>query len=317
MKKYIALFALLLACVPFKGYGQIGVIADKAYVLDTLKTNSYSAGLSFLFYLSDNEMKDYTNYRFVNSAHFTYVFEKSDIEVSLRQTMEHESDGDWYNNHLVLLSSGLFKYKPIDEKRTVLQKFYAEPIAIYQSNSDHGLRRRFQVGALVHPWGFYRPKFNFNVGVGAVYDWSSWEVNDQKEIAGASPELQEKIRFINARVDLRKDMYQDHSEWRPMLLLSVDYRLSGTVSFNLNAAYQQSLVSPYSQEIRDVYPDLGKVHPYILTQFNMNVKLYKGLAMSLSSSVDYENNNLSLYKSSWSYSALVGFSWTFSNQRVQ
>ena len=226
-----------------RSYAQIGVVADKAYVLDTLRSNSYSTGLSFLFYISDNEMKDHTVYRFLNSAHFNYVFQKSDLDLSLRQTIERDDDGTWSSNNLVLLSSGLFKYKPVDKERITLRRFYPEPIAIYQDNSDRGLRRRFQLGTLVHPWAYYHPRFNASVGVGIVYDWSSWEVNDPDEIAAASPGLREKIEFVNARVNLRKGMYQDHSEWRPMLLLTLNYQLSDVVSFNLNTSYQQAVAS--------------------------------------------------------------------------
>ena len=317
MKRLVTAVFLFTAGFCLQGQAQIGVIADKAYVLDTLKTNSYSAGLSFLFYVSDNEMKEHTNYRFANSGHFTWLFEKTDIEASLRQIVERQSDGEWISNDFVLLSSGIHKYRPIGDGKTILRKTYAEPIFIYQDNSDRGLRRRFQAGALFHPWGLIRPKFNVNVGLGIVRDWSSWEVNDAEEIAAASPELREKIEFINSRVDLRKGMYQDHSEWRPMLLLTMHYRLNERVNFNINTSYQQSLKSPYSSEIKAVYHDLKRVYPYILTQFDIHVNLYKGLSMSLSTTIDYENSNLSLYKSSWAYSTLIGFSWTFSNQAVR
>lgn len=314
MKKISVLAFVLFASLGLHCHAQIGVVADKAYVLDTVRANTYSAGLSFLFYIADNEMKEHTTYRFLNSAHFNYVFTKTDLELSLRQTLEREDDGGWSSNNLLLLSSGIFKYKPIGRDNVVLRRFYAEPIAVYQDNSDRGLRWRFQLGALFHPRGYFHPKFNINIGLGMVYDWSSWEVNDQDEIDDASPGLREKIQFVNARVKLRKNMYQDHNEWRPMLLLTVNYKMNDIVSFTLNTSYQQSLVSPYSKEIQDAYPDLGKVHPYILTQFDMLVRLYKGLSMSLSASVDYENSNLSLYKSSWAYSTFIGFSWSFSNQ---
>lgn len=313
MRKSLFALFLLFAGLSARSYGQIGVIADKAYVLDTLRMHSYSAGLSFLFYISDNEMNDHTTYRFLNSAHFTYLFQATDIELSLRQSIERGSDSEWTSSQLIMLSSGIFKYKPIDDVRAVLRKLYPEVLFIYQDNSDRGLRRRFQLGALVHPWAFFHPKFNVNIGAGIVYDWSAWEVNKQEEIEASSPELQEKIRFVNSHMKLRKNKYQDHSEWRPMLLIAMNYKMSKTVSFNLNTSYQQSLTSPYNKEIRSVYPDLGKVYPYVLTQFNMRVNLYKGLSMTLSTTVDYENSNMSLYKSSWAYTTLVGLSWVFSN----
>lgn len=311
---YTLLFLAMLFCL--RGYGQIGVIADKAYAHDTLRTNSISVGYSFLFYISDDEMNAHTNYRFLNSGHFDYVFKTTDIDLSLRQTIERESDGGWSSNNLVYLSSGISKYKPIAEDKAVLRKLYPEPIAIFQNNTDRGLHRRFQFGGLLHPWSYFHPKFNINIGVGVVYDWSSWEVNNQNEIDDASPELKEKIQYINSRIKLKDNMYQVHNEWRPMLMLSINYRVINEVSFNLNTSFQQSLVSPYSKEIQKVYPDLGKVYPYVLTQLDANIKLYKNFFMSLSMSLDYENNNLSLYKSSWAYSMLVGVSWKFSNQRV-
>ncbi len=314
MGRKLLLTLIAIACLAWKSSGQIGVIADRAYVLDTLRTHSRSTGISFLFYISDDETNDHTDFRFINSAHFNYVFTRTDFELSLRQLLERKDDGEKVSNHLVFLGTGIRKFDPIDDRTAVMRKIYPEAIAIYQDNSDRGLRRRFQTGALLHPWARFKRKYNFNVGIGFVYDWSSWEVNDKSEIDDASPELREKIEFVNSRVTLRKDMYQDHNEFRPIVYIVANYRVTDLVTVKLSTLYQQSLKSPYSKEITDEYPDLGKVYPYVLGQLDLNVKLFKGLAMSVSSAVDYENNNLSLYKSSWSYSTLIGFSWVFTNQ---
>ncbi|MDL2319883.1 hypothetical protein LJC45_01985 [Alistipes sp. OttesenSCG-928-B03] len=315
MNKIFLLAVLFWGCLPVGAFAQTEVIADKAYVLDTLRSDSHSSSLGLLFYVSDGEMDD-ASFRLAASAHFTYVFRRHDIELSFRQIADCDG-GVWDNNSLLLLSGGMMKYRPIDGGRTVLRRLYVEPVFIYQNNSDRGLRRRFQLGALVHPWGYYRPKFNIYFGIGAVYDWSSWEVNDAAEIAAADPALREKIEFVNARIRMRKGMYQDHSEWRPMLLLTVNYKANNTISLKLNTSFQQSLRSPYSKEIREKYPYMGRVYPYVLTHLDLTFKVYKGLALNISASVDYENSNLSLYKSSWGYNTLIGFTWTFSNHSAR
>lgn len=315
MKKTILSILLAILCLTGKSFGQVGITADEAYLLDTLRTHSYSAGLSFLFFISDSEMKDYTNLRLHNSLHFNYMFEKTDTEMGFRQFIERKDNGDWISNQQLFLYGGFFKYRTINPDIAVQRKVFPEAVAIYQDNTDRGLRRRFQLWAMIHPWGLYKPKFSLNFGVGILHDWSSWEVNDKKEIDAVSPELREKILFINSRIKLRKNMYQDHNEWRPVVYVTFDYHINEVITAKFSAAYQQSLVSPYSKEIKAAYPDLKKVHPYIQGHLDVSVKLYKGLALNATLNMDYENNNLSLYKSSWSYNMLAGFSWTFSNQK--
>ena len=298
-----------------ESYGQIEAIAGKVYKYDTLSPHSYSVAVDALFHISKDEMDKYTDYKFANILGFNYLFEMADLELVLRQMIERQDDGMFALNHYVMLSSGIWKYKPINKKQVVLRTLYLEPVFIFQNNSDRGLQHRFQIGALFHPWSFIRPKFSFYLGIGAVYDWSSWKVNDTARINASSPELREKIVFINHRIDLRKNLYQDYSEFRPMLLLNVKYKLNEILNFNLSLSFQQSLFSPYSKEIQRTYPDLRKVYPYILAHFDMNVKVYKGISLKISAGLDYENNNLALYDSSWEYNILFGGTWEFSNQK--
>lgn len=313
MRKYwiICLFSSFF----IESYGQIEAIANKAYKYDTLNTYSYSIGVDLLFHISGDEMDKYMDYKFVNTLGFNYLFEMADLELVFRQIIERQDDGSCGLNQYLMLSSGIWKYKPINKKQVIMRTLYLEPIFIFQNNSDRGLQRRFQIGALFHPWSLIRPKFSFYLGIGAVYDWSSWKVNDTIKINVSSPELKEKILFINNRIDLRKNMYQDYSEFRPMLLLSMNYRLNDILNFYISLSFQQSLFSPYNKEIQKVYPDLGKVYPYILAHFDMNVKIYKGISLKFSAGLDYENNNLALYDSSWEYNILFGGTWTFSNQK--
>ena len=298
------------------GYGQIDVIADKSYQLDSLNINSFSTDVNVLFSISDNENNDHTDFKFLSSARFSYLFKNTDIEFSFRQMLERTEDGTFESKHYLFLSSGIFKFRPISRFTTKFNKIYFEPLFIFQNNSDRGLHRRFQAGILLHPWGFIHPKFKMNAGIGFVRDWSSWEVNDTNEIEEVSPELQEKIRFVNSHISLKDNMYQLHSEWRPMLLLNLNYQINDIITFNLNTSVQQSLKTPYSEEICSQYPEFKKVHPYILSQFAVGVKVYKGFELKFIQDIDYENSNLSLYKSSWTYHLLFGASWTFSNQRI-
>ncbi len=317
MKDYRTILIMLLFCLGMKSYGQIEVIANKVYSLDTLKTNSVSLNLDLLLYVSDNEMDQFTEIRVANSALFNYLFRNTDIELTFRQIIERQDDGSFYFNHYLMLSSGIYKYKPIDKKRTMLRKFYPEPIFIVQNNSDRGLRWRFQIGVLFHPWAIIRPKFKLNFGLGFVYDWSSWEVNNMDKIDAVSSGLKDKILFINSHIKLRKNMYQDHSEFRPMLLLNLDYKINNILRLAYHTSFQQSLTSPYNKEITTVYPELKKVYPYILLQFEFYAMIYKGISLKFAAGLDYENNNLSLYESSWGYSLLFGVAWNFSNQKIR
>ena len=316
MKAYRIVCLLLSFFLLAKSHGQIRAIANKMTKIDTLKTNSLSLNVDLLFNISDDEMSKYVDYKFINSLRFNYLFHNTDIDLIFRQVLERKDNGSFYQNNFLMLSSGIYQYKSIENQKTIQRKFYPEPLFIFQNNSDRGLQYRFQVGALVHPWSFVQKKVKFNFGVGIVYDWSSWSVNDAKKISGSSPELQEKIGFVNSHIKLRKNLYQDHNEFRPMILLSLNYDINNILNIYLAAAAQQSLSSPYSKEIQKQYSDLKKVYPYIVSHFDINIKIYKGIALKVSARIDYENNNLSLYDSSWEYNILFGGSWTFSNQKA-
>ena len=110
-------------------------------------------------------------------------------------------------------------------------------------------------------------------------------------------------------------MYQHHYEWRPMLLLNARFRASDLLSMSFITSNQQSLVSPFNEVIKAAYPELRKVYPYIYSRFSVTAKVYKGIAIKSTVVVDYENNNLSIYASSWEYSVLFGVIWSFSNQK--
>jgi hypothetical protein len=190
------------------------------------------------------------------------------------------------------------------------------PVFIFQNNSGRGLNRRFQTGLFFFPVRHFRPTLTFNAGVGCLYDWSSWEVNNRDRIEAFPAATKEKILFINSHSSLRKDMYMDFSEWRPTLFLTINYQMNDILSVGLFSSYQQSLVSPYKKEIKAVYPELKKVYPYTFSQLSVGAKVYKGLAVKCSFMLDYENNNLSIYSSSWEYSVIFGVSWNFSSKET-
>jgi len=158
---------------------------------------------------------------------------------------------------------------------------------------------------------YYTPKIKIGVGLGCLYDWSSWEVNDIDKINAAPPEWIDMIYFVNSHSKLRKNMYMDFSEFRPTLFLSVDYQVNDYLNFNVFLSHQQSLVSPFSDEIKAEYPVLKKIYPYHLSQWSVTAKVHKGLGVKSTFILDYENNNLSMYDSSWEYSILFGVTWSF------
>ena len=317
MVKYRIVFVLLVFQLAVKSYGQVDVIAHKIDLYDTLRMNSLSLDLDFLFFFSQKQMDSYVEFKFVNAARFNYLFRHSDFEIDFRQLLDCTNTGDFDFNHYVMLSSSIYKYRPVSKKRTNVRSFYVEPLFIFQNNSGRGLQWRFQIGALLHPLNFARPKFKLNFGIGFVYDWSSWEVNNQKKIDAVSPKLREKILFVNSHSKLRKNLYMDHDEFRPMLLINMSYQATKSLHFSLITSFQQSLVSPFNEEIKAAYPELKKVYPYIFSRFSVSVKVYKGLALKSSFILDYENNNLSIYDSSWEYSILLGVTYEFSNQKPQ
>lgn len=308
-------FTISLLTISLYSFAQLDAIADKNYTGDSLRVNSYMLTLSSSFYFSDNEMNSHMDFRFVNAVHFSYLFKYSDIEATCRQILDRESSGEFYFNHFVFLSHGFMKYKPLRKNKAKIRKAYLEPIFIFQNNSDRGLQYRFQPGLLFHPWSLAKTKIKLNIAFGGVYTWDSWSVNDKAAIAELDQERQEMIRFINSHITLRKNMYQDYSEFRPMLLLNFNWQATEILQIGTNILYQQSLRSPYNAEIKKAYPELAKVYPYLLAELILNVKVHKAIELKLTAEVDYENSNLSISKSSWTYMMMFGGSFSFSNQK--
>jgi hypothetical protein len=312
--KYRIIIFLLILSAPVKSWGQ-DTPSDKTDKIDTLKINSFSIDLDLMFYLTHKEMNQYPDLKFVNTAQAHYLIHETELGLYFRQIVDRLDNGYLYYNHYLNLSSGIAKYKAMHHKSAVLRLLHPEPVFIFQNNSGRGLRSRFQTGLFLYPIRHFRPNFRFNLGLGCLYDWSSWEVNDQEKIDAAPPDVQAKILFINSHTNLRKDLYMDFSEWRPTLFLQLSYQAKENLTLKLMASYQQSLVSPFNQETKDAYPELKKVYPYIYSQLSLSAKVYKGFSIKSSFVVDYENNNLSIYDSSWESSIIFGVTWSFTGKK--
>ena len=298
-------------------FGQIEEVVEKKIDrVDTLNTHSYYVDLNFQFHLSHKEMNDYRDFRLINATKYNYLLDRSDIELNFSQIVEHSKDGHFYYNHYAIFSSGLFKYRPVSAQKTVIKPVHPEVLLISQNNTGRGLHWRFQAGTLLHPVKVIYPNLKINFGMGFVYDWSSWEVNNTEKINDVSSQyIREKILFVNSHTKLKRNMYQHHSEFRPMLLINANYRKAEKFNINWIVSYQQSLVSPFNETIKDAYPELTKVYPYIFSQFSISTNIYKNFAVKSTIMLDYENNNLSIYTSSWEYRVLFGVAWSFSNQK--
>jgi hypothetical protein len=107
----------------------------------------------------------------------------------------------------------------------------------------------------------------------------------------------------------------DFSEWRPSIMINLSYQMSEALKLTLFTSYQQSVVSPFNEMIKIAYPELGKVYPYIYSNLSIGAKVYKGLALKTSILLDYENNNLSIYDSSWEYCIILGVTWNYSGKK--
>ncbi len=284
-------------------------VTEKFTSRDTLRTRSLYADLSLLLMVSDEELEPYTDIRAVVGAHLRYIFGHSDADLLMRHDIERGHSAAVSYDHYIALSAGIMKYRTVGNGMTTFRHLYPEAVVIYQSNTYRGLAGRIQAGALLYPWTLHRPKFKLNVAVGGVYDWSAWKVNEADKITACPPEMQEKIRFINSRTPLRRNMYQLHDEFRPVVVVDVRLHLNNALQMRLSMSYQQSLVSPYSREIIAAYPDLGKVYPYIMSRLELSTKINRRLSFQTTLAVDYENSNLSLYASSWQYSLMFGFAF--------
>jgi len=310
MKPSILIFLFLLS-VATKGYGQNEVQANK---VDTLKINTFSTAIDLMFNLTHRQMNQYPDLKFINTAQVQYVCKETEFGLYFRQILDRLDNGYLYSNHYLNFAAGIFKYKSLGEKGAFLRFLRPEPVFIFQNNSGRGLSRRFQTGLFLYPVRHFRPNLAINFGIGCLRDWSSWEVNDGDKIEASPPAMKEKILFINSHSKLRKNLYMDFSEWRPTLFLYLNYKINDVLQADLMSSYQQSLVSPFNKEVKAAYPELKKVYPYTYTRLSIETKVYKGLALKTSFVLDYENNNLSIYDSSWEYSIIFGVSWRFSGR---
>jgi hypothetical protein len=316
MKRIQNTLVLLFSLLCGAGTAQVPTVTDKFTSRDTLRVHSLYADLSLLFMVSDDEMGSYTDFLVQDRAHLRYVFGRSDVDLMFTQDIERGNDGSVSYNNYLSLSSGLMKYDPAGEESVSFRHVYPEAIFIFQSNTYRGLASRFQAGALLYPWTLHLPELKLNIAVGGVYDRSKWRVNDESRIAACSPEMQRKIRFINSHTPLENNMYQLSDEFRPVLVLDARLILTDALQLRLSTSYQQSLVSPYNRTVIDAYPELGKVYPYILSRLEVNTRILKSLSLQTALTVDYENNNLALYDSSWQYSLMFGLAFHLHGRKL-
>ena len=307
------LLILLIFAPAIKCWGQNKDEVNNDNKLDTLKINTFTLNLDLLLYFSNKEMAQYPELKAINAAQIQYLLKDTEFALYFRQILDRLNNGYLYYNHYLNLSADIFKYKSLG-KGLFPRIFYPEPVFIYQNNSERGLSRRFQTGLFFNPLRYFRPNIKINFGLGCLYDWSAWEVNNSDKIAACPPDMKEKILFINSHTKLRDDLYMDFSEWRPTLFLNLSYQTSDVLNLGLFSSYQQSLVSPFNETIKAAYPELKKVYPYSYSSLYIGTKVYKGLALKMSFIVDYENNNLSIYSSSWEYDLVLGVTWSFSNK---
>jgi len=313
--RIISFLLLLSAATQVYGQSEAEINAEiEICKTDTLKINTFSLNLDLMFYITHKEMQEYPDLKFVNTAQTHYVLKDTEFGFYFRQILDRLDDGDLYYYHYVSLYSAIFKYKPKPEKNAFLRFLRPQPLFIFQNNSGRGLSERFQAGLFFYPVRHFRPNININFGLGLLRDWSSWEVNNSAKIEKAPFEIKEKILFINSHTQLRDNRYMDFSEWRPTLSLNFSYQMNDAVKLALFSSYQQSLASPFNETIKTAYPEFGKVYPYVYTHLSVEAKVYKGMALKSSFLIDYENNNLAIYDSSWEYRIIFGVTWNFSGK---
>ncbi len=295
--------------LPLAAAAQMPAVAEKFTSRDTLQTRTLYADLSLLMSLSDEELEPHPDIRATGGVHLRYVFGYSDADLLMRSEVERGHKRDISYDNYIALSAGIGKYDAAGGGRVTFRRLYPEAVVIYQSNTYRGLAGRLQIGALLYPWTLHRSRLKLNVAVGGVWDWSRWQVNDPDEIEACAPELREKIRFVNSRMPLHRNMYQLHDEFRPVVVVDARLNLGSALKLRLSTSYQQSLISPYSREVIAAHPEFGKVHPYIMSRLEVNTKINSRLSLQTTLAVDYENNNLSLYASSWQYSLMFGLAF--------
>ena len=108
-------------------------------------------------------------------------------------------------------------------------------------------------------------------------------------------------------------MYLDNSGFKPAIWTSFNYAVNDMLNMSCFASFQQSVVSPFNEEIKKEYPELKKLYHYFYVHLAAAVKVYKGLAFKTSFILGDEKNMLSFYNAAWEYNLLFGVSWSFSN----
>ena len=306
---FIALLSASFTCVG-QNIDSVSTIESS----DSLLLNKVSFDIDFMFYITRRQFDEHSDLKFVNGLKMNYLIKTTEFSLFTRQLLDRTPEGSLYSNHYVNLSYALNKYKPAPQKGPALRFLRPEFVFIFQNNSGRGLQKRFQTGLFFYPLRHLNAQFKLNIGLGVLYDWSSWEVNNVNKIYARSIELQEKVLFVNSHSKLRNNIYFDFSEWRPTLYISLFYQLNDIFCILGMTSYQQSLVSPFNDQVKAAYPELSKVYPYFYSHWEATAKIFKGFAVKSSFTIDYENNNISIYDSSWEYNILFGFTWNFSKK---
>jgi len=322
MKKHLILVVLLICSSTIKSWGQTDTLTIDTLRIDileleydTLKISTFNLYLDLMLNLTNIEAYRSPDIKSVNIAVIQYVLKDTELRLYFRQILNKLESGYLYYNNYLNITSDIFKYRSFDNNDALIHSLLPTPVFIYQSNSGKGLSKRFQTGLFFFPIRKFDSNLKLNFGVGCLYDWSSWEVNDAYRIEASPPAKKEKILFINSNSKLRDNLYMDLSEFRPTLYLDLNYIKNDVFNLGLILSCQQSLVSPYKESIKAAYPELKNVYPYLFSNLSLGVKLYKGISLKSSFMFEYEINNRSLYNSSWEYHIVFGIGWSFSNDK--
>lgn len=281
------------------------------YSFEEIKPKSLKGELGLLLSTSFAQNDTYASFRSMFNSKFAYIAQKNDYRLNISNYISINDDGKLTYKNDFLFKLGFEKYYTDAAGVFRRRNMYGELVFAVQNRSDAGLNGRHQTGVLFHPLLYMGKIFNINIGIGAVYNRANWDVNNKKEIEDCTPALQEKIKIVNASLNLKNGKYYIDHGVEAMMYVRIALEPVKNFKINLTSTFQQGTTPAYTPWILSLYPDLRKNYPWFTADLQLSYNFTKNFGLSTQAYLDYDNGGMALWASKYQYMLLVGVNWKF------
>ena len=303
--------AVAVLCCVASGAVRAQLADVVVWPFDSIAPNSFRGEVGLLIKLSQEERDQKEDFILVSTLKARYLSRQHDYTLSLRGNFENDDGGAITRESFIVAGVGLCKYGTAADGSWGRRAVYAQPVVFFSNNTDRGIAYRMQGGALFHPYFYAGKKVCFDLGVGATYSFTRWEVFDQGKYDELTDDERARIDWVNASEGTIDGRFRDAQNINATLFAELEYSPLPNFRLAWTNYLQMGLLKTYSSAVTDRYPELGVRYPHWVWLVDLEAVVYKGLSLSLTCTGDYERSAQSLYCSTWEYRLLAGIKWHF------